>query len=48
MRIFSFFGETYFSFNEQTKDWKLLNYQYLNILNQQIITKFGANVAQPG
>ena len=34
MRIFSFFGCTYFSFNNQIRFWKLLNYDYLNILNQ--------------
>ncbi len=48
MSILSFFGWTYLSFNKQTRVWKLLNYVYLNILNQQILHRFSANVAQPG
>ena len=48
VRIFSFLGLTYFSFNNQIIFWKLLNYEYLNILNQEILTRFSANVAQPG
>tara|TARA_B100000029_G_C16846912_1_gene694020 strand:- start:12 stop:230 length:219 start_codon:yes stop_codon:yes gene_type:complete len=48
VRIFSFLGLTNFSFNKQIIFWKLLNYEYLNILNPEILTNFSANVAQPG